>query len=1124
MKPWLARIGVAAAVLAIAAFAPAQQKTLLALRAKAGQSAQYRSEFSVEVSVAGQTIKADIKQTERIDYKEVAPNGDITTVRTTESSETVVNGEKMDEGDEEPKPATAVVRPNGTLVSYKSEEDPEELKVAMRIWNASNVVFSDSPVGEGDTWSHEFAPNAEFGTPAGKASFKLVGYEKMQGLDCAKIEMTFEESGVSPAISSKSTVWVELANGDSVASNFSFSNVPFGGGPMAVLASGSGKGERISGSPTGGGAPSQPSQAEPKKEKDIDETVKDYEKLPGVFTLYRKKEAGRDTIYMEIAESQLGRDLLLQATASTGTSSQVVAGDPINDLLLRFVQQDERLLLVRPNTSFRAKQGTPTDRSVDRSFADSYLEAYKIEARQASRKSLLINVSDLFRGDIAMISSLFQGGPGPIPGMPSGAGYSLDRDKTSVSKIKNFPTNLVVETTYNFSRSAGRMTLEDLLGGGVRANADPRSVVVRVNYNLFALPESGYRPRLFDPRVGYFTADYQDFSKDRDFNQLVRQILRWRLEKQDPKAAVSAPKEPITFWLDHAIPTEYRDAVRKGILAWNPAFEKAGFKDAIVVKQMPDDSEFDHADMRYNVIRWVTSPQNAYAVALFRPNPLTGEILNASITVDAGIVRFNQAEFDIAVDPQPAKREDLHRHDFGRCDFGRQARSQAAFGSLALSLALGNGFGAAAEKAYNDSFIAHVVAHEMGHILGLRHNFIASTDSTLEQLANRQRIEGRSISASVMDYIPFNVAALRKKDGVFWSAAPGTYDVWAIRYGYSVVPGTTPEGELPALKRIAAQCNTPGYAYQSDETADNWDPNVTRFDLGKRPVEYWTRLMTESRSLMKTLGARRPKGGESYADFTRDFNYLLGVGMAQSAQQLVRAVGGLHLNANHRGDPGERPPLAPVPAADQKEALRLLNQSVLGESAFDFIPREYFLKFASDPNRDMITAFLSGMDSFPIRDRMSAIQTGVLQLLFAPDRLARVANNEFKVPGQLSLASVFTTVGQSVWSELAAGRGVSALRRQLQRKHIDVLSDIVLRGQGYPEDAKMMAWSELNRLRNRLKAGMAKSKATDPYTKVHLGESLARVERVLNAQQTIGGAPPRAPSMLEQLLGGAAKP
>ena len=1108
-------------------------KITLAYKAKVGQVTRRKSDGTFKFEAGGQKMTVEAKEVGKTTVTAVAPSGDITLEREVESSETTFNGQKApDDGSKDKE--TITIRPDGTLVSYKTtEDDKAQAKTAARMFVATWPVFSKTAVGVGDKWSQEFKADAQMGTEAGKADFEVVAFEKSGGVDAVKIKMTYAETGASPNITGGGFVWVETSSGDSVVSEYDIENLPVGEGEERALIAGKMRDERTEGGLLTNAAVAKDGEKkpEPKKEKTIDELVKEFEKLPGVLTLYRKRESGKDTIYAELREDQLGKLMMLQTTASTGTSEQVVAGDPISDLVFKFVKSgDERILLVTPNIAFRANDKKPIARAVRRSFADAYLESFKVEAQQAERKSLLINVSDLFRGDLAQIGQYFSASSG-APG-----GYSMDRDKTFVTSVKNFPENLVVETQYHFTRGGAR---PGAAGGATLA--DPRSAPFKVNYTLFPLPENGYHPRLADGRVGYFVTEYQNFDDDSRDDMKVRYIYRWNVEKADPSAKVSAPKKPIVFWLDNAIPTEYRPAVRDGLLMWNKAFLKIGIKDAIVVKQMPDDADWDHADMRYNTIRWVASPDAGYAVALFRVNPLTGQILNANITVDANMTRYLKLERKNMIEPSAAfdagagveasslkpsalatgaRRYGLD--DPRHCTLAAEKREQAWFGYTALSLLAPLG-ARISETDYINGFLREVVAHEMGHIMGLRHNFIASTESTLDELKNPARVQKLGITSSVMDYNAFNVSALKTKGVDFYSQTIGTYDTWAIEYGYTPIPGAgTPEAELPKLKQIARKTNVPGHAYQSDEIADQFDPLVARFDLGKDPLAYWARMLQTSRYLLVNLDKRMPKNGESYWEFTKAFGRLLNV-QARAAGTASRYIGGLHVNRNYKGDVGEKPTLVPTPAAKQKEALALLNTYVFSPTAFSF-PDRYYTKLTSNPNG--FESFGATQD-FPVRDQIAGIQRVALRRLFAPAVLGRVANNEFKMGGDparaLTMPYLFNSVGSTVWTELGAKQNIPTLRRQLQRNHLDTMIEMFVKpGAGTPEDAKMLAWDQLRQLKTRIAAAKA-APALDTYTRVHLDEALNRVNRTLDAKVMIGGAEPTGASLLQMLLGAQAQ-
>ena len=1137
----------------------AQDKVTLTYRAEKGRVTHSKSTATFSLDQGGVKAEIALKQTDKTTYTDVAANGDVTRESTTESSEMTIEGQKAPAPEEAKSTTTIVTRPNGEVILFKSSrEEKDSAHVGVRLDIATHPLYSAKPVGVGDKWNYEIKPNADLGSEAATGDAEVLGFEKIGGVDAVKIKYSYKETTHTPALTVSGVMWAEKSSGDIVQTDMNIEGLQFGGEQGPTLA-GKFHDERTDGSPLPEETPKvadgkttaakpgdktavKPADAkpetkpEPKKEKTIDETVKDYEKLPGLFTIYRKKESGRETIYMEIkgiaarsvddaGGDRQHRNRRRQRRQSRGGRSAQrhrvqIPGAAMATKSCLFARTSitawtENFRLPAPSSARTRKP---------------YLESFKIEASQPDRKSVLIDISGFFKSDIAQISERFSGGGGVFGG--GGSSYTLDRDKTYMAALKNFPENLVVEMSYHYTGSgrAGASLAGLLTGGSGDQLADPRSIPFRAIYNVFPLPtDSGYVPRLADSRVGYFLTDFQEYNDDSREDVMTRYIYRWDIRKKDPKSALSAPVKPITFWMDNAIPTEYREWVKEGLLMWNKAFEKVGISNAIVVNQMPDDADWDHADMRYNTIRWVESPASGYAVAQFRVSPITGQILNANITVDANFTRYIKQERRESVnpasyfdEPTPEAMAAALTNSKTRCEFGEGMMQQGWFGMEALH-AFSPQYGLVDDKEYLHQYLREVVAHEMGHIMGLRHNFIASAYHTPDELKNAALLNETGCTASLMEYGPFNIYALKQKNVPFYSPTVGPYDLWAIQYGYTPFNAATPDSEKSDLMKIAAQTNLPGHAWESDEVfIQGFDPAVVQFDLSSDPLNYYQKSMQVERYLLVNLDKRKPKYGADYYQFTKAFNSLIGQ-YSRAASLASRYVGGLHVAGNHRGDPKEKPVLVPVSGAEQRKALNLLNQYIFAESAFSF-PKRYYAMLGDDPFGGFGAA-LGGGSPAPVRDQFVSIQKAALNRLMNPAVLTRVVNNEFRsedAANALTLPELFTSLRRTVWEELGEKRNIGPLHRSLQRTHIDALTGLLLSpAGGTPDDAKTLAWSELRTLKAQLVAAQKPAAPYDAYTTAHLDESLMRVNRALDAKQTIGGvAPARAASILDLLMGG----
>jgi len=850
--------------------------------------------------------------------------------------------------------------------------------------------------------------------------------------------------------------------------------------------------------------------------KEIDDIVKGYDKVPGLWTLYRKVEDNHQKLLAELTQADLDHAYLMQSTLGSGDAAQLVTGLPAGDVVLKWiVTPDDRLVLTTPNLWYRTHDPNLTN-AVQRDFPPAFLGVFPVIAKQASRKSLLVDVSGLFDGSVTGIDTALQAPP--IPNF-KGNSYGLDPKDTFYTDVKNFPTNMVVSVQYSF-KSDGKQPVDTL--------ADSRSFPVKVDYNLYALPDDtdvphGYHPRLADPRVGFFIngqlcADrvgFESLDNDAATDPTVRYINRWRMEKTDPTAKLSPPVKPIVFYLDNSIPEEYRDAVRQGILMWNRAFERLGYTDSVQVKDAPNDPSWDTADMRNNVVRWVTSPPSsngAYAIALMRENPVTGEILNASINVNANFARIGYREKMEVIDPLDVQKglvpegagqatgEDAGSGNGGAvtafptknfgpgvaCELDGEMHDQAMWGRDAL-IAAGVPID---DTRYVQELLRQTVGHEFGHVLGLRHNFIASAAYTPQQLADPKFVSENGISASLMDYVGFNVFGIHTGADYF-SRTPGHYDLWAIEYGYKDVPAATEKADLA---KIASRGNEPGLTYQTDELADNYDPTIVRYDLSSDPLAYFAKSLNINQELLHSLLQREPKSGESYDEFTERLRGLLG-NTTDLALMSSRFIGGAYVRRAVRGDIGAPLPFQPVPAATQRRALRLLDRAFFADSVWN-LPESYYSHTGADPfaNDDKYAD-----NAFPLRDGVARVRGIVLAQLLSGERLARMANLEYKFPepgATMSMIELFPTLRQAVWGPLPANVVTSALQRELQRTHVQLL--IALEKSQVPNappDARDLAENELRQIRASLIG--PRQTSPDVYTRLHFAEAIRRIDTAL---------------------------
>lgn len=585
------------------------------------------------------------------------------------------------------------------------------------------------------------------------------------------------------------------------------------------------------------------------------------------------------------------------------------------------------------------------------------------------------------------------------------------------------------------------------------------------------------------------------------------------------------------FWIENAVPLEYRDAIAEGVLMWNQAFEKAGFKNAIEVRQMPNDAKWNPADVRYNTIRWINTVDGFFALGPSRVNPLTGEILDADIVVDASFVRSLKQEYRSLVQPNQAQpqsflsylmgdrnlctnglgsqKEQSHllplsklATEYDLC-YGMEAANHFALGSLALSLE--NTMPSSDQmKKYIHQYLRLIIAHEVGHTLGLRHNFRGSTLLKPEELNNTKITRIKGLTTSVMDYLPPNIAPQNVKQGDYFPTVVGAYDQWAIQYGYTPSDAIHPLAEKRFLEQIARLSTKPELAYATDEDMFDIDPGVNAWDNSGDVLRYSQSQLNNSRVMWQRLNKRYPVTGESYSQLSTLFDKVF-LHYLRHTFFITKYIGGQSFYRNHAGDRNGKLPFESVPVEKQRQALETLQKYIFAADAFNF-PPELLNKLAPSRWMHWGNQVMMGRLDYPIHDSINVMQSLVLKELLSGDRLTRLRDIELKSSSgkALTLPELFDTLQNGIWTEVVQPKGkltqISSLRRALQREHLNMMTSMVLRTVSVPEDARTLAWYNLRQLRDKLNKKISNSDDLDDYTQAHLEETRDRINKTLNAE------------------------
>lgn len=690
----------------------------------------------------------------------------------------------------------------------------------------------------------------------------------------------------------------------------------------------------------------------------ISEKTRNFDKHEGYFTYYWDQEAGK--IWLEI--DKFNTEFLYVNSLAAGVGSNDIGLDR-NQLgdnrVVYFERRGPKILLVQPNYSYRAITDNQKERaSVRDAFAQSVLWGFKAEAEEDGR--VLVDATDfLLRDAHDVTGTLRRSGEGS---------FSLDDSRSAVypEGTMNFPENTEFEVTLTFTGSNP--------GRQVRSvTPTPEAITIRQHHSFVKLPDDGYEPRAFDPRTGYFGISYQDYSTPIGEPMTRRFITRHRLEKKNPGAAMSEPVEPIIYYLDPGTPEPVRSALLEGARWWNQAFKAAGYKNAFRVEMLPDSAH--PLDVRYNVINWVHRSTRGWSYGSSVVDPRTGEIIKGHVLLGSLRVRQDYLIAEGLLSPYkegvPPKGEDLM-----------------------LKMALAR--------------IRQLSAHEVGHTLGLAHNFAASVN-------NR---------ASVMDYPAPKV--MFNDDGTFnlsqaYDTGIGEWDKAAIAYGYQDFPDGTDVQQQ--LKSVVDEILRSGLRFISDSDArpqGGAHPYAHLWDNGTNAVDQLGHVMKVRQRALEQFSESNIRPGMPMATL-QDVLVPIYLYHRYQIEGTVKLIGGVQYTYNVRGD-GRKGPEPVVPRV-QKAALDAILGTVttgalrMPDKVTDLIPPRPLGYYDS---RELFNSYTE-----PAFDPLGAAETAAnmtLELLLNPNRAARLIEMKARDSSALGLGEMIDTILERTWkAESAAG-------------------------------------------------------------------------------------------------------
>ena len=839
---------------------------------------------------------------------------------------------------------------------------------------------------------------------------------------------------------------------------------------------------------TQGAAPQRPGP------RPFAEVTRGAEVKTGFFDTYEKD----DKVWIAVPADRFGKDFLMEMKLAQGIGANGLFGGTMLSLfeaqVMTIERRGEQVFLLQKPSRFTGDKDPAVAQAVSLTFAPSVVESGRIETVRGD-SAALIDVTNWFVSDLSGIGQRVRfalaTGPGQPPPVP------FDRQRSYIESVKSFPRNTNIRARLTFR--PGNPT-------GLPSVPDDRFISLAVHYSLAALPDVPMAVRIGDDRVGSILTAHKDFSQD-DSTFFVRMVNRWRLERGEQVGNLWRPKQPITYYVDRTVPQRYRATMKAGVEAWNAAFEAAGWKDAIRALDLPADADAD--DIRYATLRWNTSDQPQYgAIGPSTVDPRTSEILDADILFEASMFANYKGNWRQLASPISAS--DAFEQALGVGAYEIKSDQYELAGFLDAFAAQGTtlraalitrgdiGPGDPVPEDFVSQSMKWVVMHEVGHTLGLQHNFRSSASTPNAQLQDKTFSDRNGLYSSVMEYPAINIAATGQPNGYYYTPGIGSYDRWAISYGYVNDPADA--------RRLAREGAERGHLYGTNAESGGpaaLDPTINTFDLGEDPLAWGRDRSTLVRNIVADLPKHVLTDNTSPSEVTAAYTSLMNE-YARAVAPAVKYIGGAYINRDHAGDPNARPPFAAIPKAKQREALDFLVDRVFARNALA-VPPAVLQQMGS--NRWFhfgSTTTFNGRIDFPYHEQTLGFQTAVLGQLVQPFRLAMIRDGELRYgsANMVTIPELFSGVTRAVWSEVWTAGSITnadAVRRDLQRAYLDQMTALVVRpAPRTPADARAVARQTLKDLNRRL-GSASQSAALSTYMSAHIDESRARIQKALEA-------------------------